>query len=300
MTDLTNFMGHMEYSSLLKLRNATNNTSDGDSFHKTKDIRNNITYAYGDFTYQHNSHGFRSPEFEDTTDLKLVVMGCSFTYGTGLPIQDTWGEILGRTIEKRYGRKVKVFNIALGGLSADSSIQHLGWLTETLGFKPDLVAFLVPSMIRYPFIETEDTFVRVTQLLPNQSYLLPRYSAIRDQAYEFYSDESRINKVAMLMNAVRIICRKNESLLIYSSWCPYTYQAIMDCSDNGSSDLLPNGFTYDIDNQYHGKHRQAAKMIYKQTIARDLAHAGPRSHYVFALEALDYLKNNNDFMELAK
>ena len=40
------------------------------------------------YTYDLNTHGYRSIEFSN--DVEILTVGCSFTFGTGLPFEYTW------------------------------------------------------------------------------------------------------------------------------------------------------------------------------------------------------------------
>jgi len=62
-------------------------------------------------TYKINSKGFRCEEFDDTPC--LVALGCSYTFGVGLPEQDTWPSLVGKALG------LKVVNLAWGGQGAD-------------------------------------------------------------------------------------------------------------------------------------------------------------------------------------
>jgi hypothetical protein len=63
-------------------------------------------------TYRLNSHGFRSPEFNDVPS--ILCLGCSHTMGIGLPLEQTWPYIL----EQKSG--VTCWNLGLGGAGLDT------------------------------------------------------------------------------------------------------------------------------------------------------------------------------------
>ena len=48
------------------------------------------------FTYKFNSHGFRCEEF--TNKPTIMVLGCSFTCGIGLPIEFIWPELISKNL----------------------------------------------------------------------------------------------------------------------------------------------------------------------------------------------------------
>jgi len=62
-------------------------------------------------TYSINSYGFRCEEFDDTPC--IVTLGCSFTSGVGLPLQNIWPTLVGNALG------LKVVNLAWGGQGSD-------------------------------------------------------------------------------------------------------------------------------------------------------------------------------------
>jgi hypothetical protein len=91
--------------------------------------------------YKHNEFGFRSPSFnDDIKDNNIVVIGCSYTYGTGLNIEDTWGYKLGQKIG------LPTINLGLGGQSAYYCYKLLKVWIPIL--KPKYVFCLIPHAFR--------------------------------------------------------------------------------------------------------------------------------------------------------
>ena len=61
-------------------------------------------------TYQINSEGFRTPEF-DPSKKRFMALGCSFTSGVGLPIDAVWPTLLSHDLG------IEVDNLGSGGAS---------------------------------------------------------------------------------------------------------------------------------------------------------------------------------------
>lgn len=75
-----------------------------------------------DITYDINTWGFRSRgqvEFEDITGPTLITMGCSFTFGTSLPQEQIWPQLLADRLN------VELANIAVPGLELTAAVQWL-------------------------------------------------------------------------------------------------------------------------------------------------------------------------------
>ena len=74
------------------------------------DTPNSVTYTY-------NSHGFRTTEFDDNP--VGLALGCSFTEGTGVPVQASWPEVLARLVN------FSVKNLGVSGCSLDTCFRLL-------------------------------------------------------------------------------------------------------------------------------------------------------------------------------
>jgi len=77
-----------------------------------------------DLTYKFNSNGFRTHEFNiNNTEDCCLSLGSSYTFGTGMPIEQTWPSLL----EEKIG--MKVYNLGLGASSGDTCVRlALGWI----------------------------------------------------------------------------------------------------------------------------------------------------------------------------
>ena len=84
--------------------------------------------------YKINSYGFRSDEFEDSSVPSILFLGCSYTVGIGIRIEESFTTI----ISKELG--LKNYNLGLAGGGADSSfrIGHY-WIPK---LKPKYVCFM--------------------------------------------------------------------------------------------------------------------------------------------------------------
>ena len=53
--------------------------------------------------YHFNALGYRGPEFDPSAPLKVFVAGCSYTFGQGVPFEQTWPSLLTKAIAERRG-----------------------------------------------------------------------------------------------------------------------------------------------------------------------------------------------------
>lgn len=67
------------------------------------------------FTYKFNSNGFRCKEFTDTDS--IMFLGCSFTQGIGLPVDDIFPNLVAKSLN------LNCLNLAVHGTSADTAFR---------------------------------------------------------------------------------------------------------------------------------------------------------------------------------
>lgn len=97
----------------------------------------------GTITYSFNSNGYRSGEFDTKAD-NLVALGCSFTMGIGLPVQDVWPSRVGQALN------LQVCNFGWGGGSSDRCYRLAQYWVPHL--RPKLVVLLNPPRGRLEVI----------------------------------------------------------------------------------------------------------------------------------------------------
>lgn len=89
--------------------------------------------------YEYNSHGFRTPEFDDREN--FISLGCSFTEGVGLPIEKTWHHQL----ETMLG--LPGWNLGVSGAGLDTCYRLARYYISLL--KPKFVVLLEPYYNRF-------------------------------------------------------------------------------------------------------------------------------------------------------
>tara|TARA_Y100000034_G_scaffold21066_1_gene24236 strand:+ start:1886 stop:2719 length:834 start_codon:yes stop_codon:yes gene_type:complete len=68
--------------------------------------------------YRHNDYGYRCSSFDETADVKILTLGCSWVYGVGLNQEFLYHEIIADRI-RETGRSVINWNLALPSRSND-------------------------------------------------------------------------------------------------------------------------------------------------------------------------------------
>jgi hypothetical protein len=85
-------------------------------------------------TYNLNSYGFRTTEFTETE--KFIALGCSFTFGVGLPEEEIWTSLLSNQLN------LPNWNLGVNGGSSDTSYRLAKYFIPML--RPKFVVMLEP------------------------------------------------------------------------------------------------------------------------------------------------------------
>ena len=96
--------------------------------------------------YQKNRYGFRcsDPLTDKFKGPKYMAVGCSRTYGTGIPANKSWPEQLGGMLPG------KMYNMGVGGGSLETCYRLVKWWISLI--KPNAVFMLVPANWRRELI----------------------------------------------------------------------------------------------------------------------------------------------------
>lgn len=134
-----------------------------DSEENYKIYKQNRSVYSDKFGYDMNKHGFRCDELEtfntENTELNLLVFGCSYTWGTGLPENETWPVILSKMLSRKYSKKCNVINLSIPGGSY-SDIDRISNYIDM--FKTDFICVLFPPIMRKIFINDDGLFDTLT------------------------------------------------------------------------------------------------------------------------------------------
>jgi hypothetical protein len=125
-------------------------TDSEDNWKPLNDGRPN--YSKTEIEYKFNSDGFRSDEFSDEADISILFLGCSFTEGIGLPVDQTWPTMIIEKIKSIPGnenKKIPLFSIAIGGSGLDTQSRYLYEQIDKI--KPTYIVYLVSSFYRREF-----------------------------------------------------------------------------------------------------------------------------------------------------
>jgi hypothetical protein len=166
---------------------------------KTYDILKQYGWDKTAITYQYNSHGFRCVEFDSTP--AYLALGCSFTEGVGLPIEQTWPAILSDKLQQ------PVLNLGVGGSSLDTCFRLLNYYLDKLNIIG--VFILEPSADRFELFELGKPMTIMPAVDYNKHKELIRQFWVTGEQNTYYN---------VLKNrlAIQMLC-KNLKLVSFSS-----------------------------------------------------------------------------------
>jgi len=128
-------------------------------------IKNQPTnYTEDSITYDFNSHGFRTREFELNSDKKNVLfLGCSHTMGVGLRDTDVWTHHVTQIFDET---EYNCYNLGVGGSGGDTVARLL---TNSIDYiHPTVVFVLWPSAARFEwYFQTESRVGVKPRMLTN-------------------------------------------------------------------------------------------------------------------------------------
>ena len=129
--------------------------------------RTDNKYTETSITYEHNSYGYRTKEFEfNSTRPSIVCVGCSFTYGTGVTAEDTWVA----QIAQQYP-DYNVYNLGYPGGNGDSVVRTLLSVGNKLNTK--IVCILWPEIYRFELYHRQCIENILISCADHQKFFIP-------------------------------------------------------------------------------------------------------------------------------
>lgn len=97
------------------------------------------TWEQNGVTYEVNNYGFRNEHF--TEKKPLIIAGCSHTYGIGMHIEFTWGDLLSKKLNMEY------VNLGFPGASTSLIVKNIFAYIKKFG-NPEMIVCNFPNMER--------------------------------------------------------------------------------------------------------------------------------------------------------
>lgn len=231
-----------------------------------------------DIDYKFNSLGYRTKELEEVKDDYMLALGCSYTEGIGLNEEDIYINKLAKHFN------LDVFNLAHGGQGIDYCFYNTINYINKMQKKPKFVVYQWPFETRRSFLYSE----QITEYNFGFDFLPPNYDSnnkkrsklleLDDYWYEnrFLGDEGEILKQMVYYIDTCNLLWKGLNVPVFNFHWPSTDPQY----------TMYNGFMLD---------RSYPFFIYKIDIdrARDIVHAGKKSHSYLASCIIKDIKENS-------
>lgn len=233
------------------------------------DINNAHLWQHEHFNYSINEYGFR--EELNPHDIAIGAFGCSFTFGTGLPTDKLWHQVLATKLNK------SCYNFGSPAKSIESIVDI--FLIATKHIRLEAAVFLMPSFTRkqiakkHPYDNTVINYV--TADLNFEFNSLKEYGIDCDIVYRATPDEELLKTARNKIYLLDHISRERNIKVYISSWEKNTYEFIQ-MMDLEHVILLPSWESLDMDFANADK-------------ARDNLHPGIEHHNLWANAIAEYI-----------
>jgi hypothetical protein len=120
-------------------------------------------YSLSEVSYKLNSFGFRSDEFTaNHNEDHVLFIGCSVTYGTGVPLEKMWSKLLYDKL--RETRPLSgYFNLSYPGAASTEIIFNAMKYIKKYG-APKEIYFMLPEMMRGIHVEKSSAILHSVQM----------------------------------------------------------------------------------------------------------------------------------------
>lgn len=239
-------------------------TDSPDNYKRNKHLVDPI-YHTKHIEYNHNSYGYRTPEFtEFTAGEFLLAMGCSFTSGVGLAEEDIWCNVLGKKLD------IPVMNLGAEGTGIDfAELNTMLYLNSDLP-KPKVVVLQHSQNSRQ---------MRVTREITNNCatiFIEPGLNEVNDPHNVFR--EQNINGV--ITNLLHCGVRTDIITKLWNSaGVPVIHWTFPDDGENGFNSYTIHRIPDDIPDVW-GNDYDLNKL--HTDVARDYTHDGILTHQYVA------------------
>jgi hypothetical protein len=191
--------------------------------------------------YKTNNFGFRDEDWNGPVD--VLAIGCSNTYGIGVPVEGTWPRIL----QDLLGQKVR--NLSSPGISIQELIFNaFAYFKEFGNPKTILCLFPDPFRVKLPTKENlvvgDISFPFINIHLNKKSNTsisdMPKYLKRPYDYYDTLPMEFSLFLNTALIHMLEQYCNSNNIKLLWSSWYSEFYDVVDRVEDSGFNNFLRN------------------------------------------------------------
>lgn len=209
--------------------------SANESFTRTL-YEKSINSSEDNFNYVLNSNGHRSDNFHNKTEKdEILFAGCSFTFGEGLPVNESWsGQLFSHF--KKNNICDKYLSIAYPGGSIQLIVYSIFKYVELFN-KPKTIMALFPESERFLFFSK------------NNMYSMNPISKDMDKNIFWKTKENALMNAYILIYQLEMFCKSNHIQLIWSTWYNEQQDAFKDFNFSNylyiNDKIVINSINYD-------------------------------------------------------
>jgi len=234
------------------------------------EYHNKDSWGYDNFVYKVSNLGFRGEEIPKSID--LAALGCSYTFGQGLPEELLWHRIASNAL------KFASYNFGQPAANIKSIADIFYILLNHTKIKH--AVFLLPPYHRLQVASSINGKVELIPILPNYKGLFESgFPISSDDIYKSLSDETLFNIFKDTIYTIEVIADIYDCKVYFSSWDHMTYNFLS--SMNLSSTLLP---------EWNSSFNPVTEESLDNDLARDKLHPGPKHHKKWAKQIIPYIK----------
>jgi hypothetical protein len=162
--------------------------------------KGNKQYGPNDVSYRLNKWGYRCKEFDeiDHSAFKVLIAGCSNTFGVGLPQELTYGQRLCSRLESEYDLPVELINLGAGGRSTDYITRAL-WQSVPI-LCPNYVFCLFPDISRREYFLGENQLHYIANFYsPGWEEHAEAFLVLNNYEWDFYSFVKNLSFIELIL-----------------------------------------------------------------------------------------------------
>jgi hypothetical protein len=172
-------------------------------------------------TYRLNKDGFRSENFKklEAGNLNVLISGCSFTYAQGVLQENSWPELLSKTISLSSSKPVKMYNLGIMGSSIYLIVKNLMAFIRKYGAPDQIYLLLPPHSRKLIYDDSTDNFKNL--VMNKDEYKKLAYKKADPSTkrfYDSYCEEDSLLLAISLMGIFEDFCEAKKIDLIWTSY----------------------------------------------------------------------------------